>query len=91
MQYFKLNASQFRFVYRPADNSALSHSLDSAEIYISCSVHKYKWHSRKRIFQIYLVCIFVGFSLFDDTTHHVHEHKMHQKTSQGTQGPVGLQ
>ena len=42
-------------------------------------------------FQIYLVCIFVGFSLFDDTTHHVHEHKMHQKTSQGTQGPVGLQ
>ena len=29
----------FRFVYRTADISALSRSLDSAEIHISCSVH----------------------------------------------------
>ena len=31
----------FRFVYRTADISALSRSLD---IYISCSVHKCDWH-----------------------------------------------
>ena len=31
-------------VCRTADISALSGSLDSAEIYISCSVHKCEWH-----------------------------------------------
>ena len=35
----------FIFVCRTADNSALSRSLDSAEIYISYSVHKCEWHS----------------------------------------------
>ena len=35
----------FRFVYRTADISALSPSLDSLEMYISCSVHKCEWHS----------------------------------------------
>ena len=36
----------FRLVYHTADISALSRSiLDSAEIYISCSVHKSEWHS----------------------------------------------
>ena len=28
-----------------ADISALSRTLDSADIYISCSVHKCEWHS----------------------------------------------
>ena len=35
----------FIFVYRIADIIALPRSLDSAEIYISCSVHKYERHS----------------------------------------------
>ena len=38
---------QFRFVYRTDDTSALSHSLDSAEI--SCSVHKCEWHSSLKL------------------------------------------
>ena len=33
-----------RFVYRSADISALSRSLNGAEIYISRSVHKCEWH-----------------------------------------------
>ena len=36
-----------RCVYRTADISALSQSLDSAEIFISNSVHKFEWHSKK--------------------------------------------
>ena len=35
----------FIFVYRTADTSALSRSSDSAEICISCSIHKCEWHS----------------------------------------------
>ena len=35
----------FRFVYRTADISALTCSLDSSEIYISWSLHKCEWHS----------------------------------------------
>ena len=31
------------FVYRTADISTLSHSLDRAGIYLSCLVQKYKW------------------------------------------------
>ena len=38
----------FRFVYRIADISALFRSLESAETYISCSVHK--WLSTYRPF-----------------------------------------
>ena len=34
-----------RFVYQTADITAISYSLDSTEIYIRCSVHKYEWHS----------------------------------------------
>ena len=33
----------FRFVYLTADISALSRSLDSALIFISCSVQKCEW------------------------------------------------
>ena len=34
----------FRLVYRTADISAVSRSLDSEEIYTSLSVHKSEWH-----------------------------------------------
>ena len=46
----------FRFVYRTADISALSRSLESADIYISCSVHKCEWHS---IFVLYIELLFL--------------------------------
>ena len=36
---------QLKLVNRTADFFALSRSLDSAEIYFSCSVHKWEWHS----------------------------------------------
>ena len=35
-----LTTMPFRFVYQTADIYALSHSLDSADIYIICSVPK---------------------------------------------------
>ena len=48
----------FRLVYRTADISALSRSLDGAEIYISCSVHKSEWHS---------MYIYIFVEVFDHT------------------------
>ena len=47
----------FRFLYRSANICiSLSRSLVSAEIYISCSVHKYKWHCScgKRFYKTYI-------------------------------------
>ena len=49
---FIYNAIQF--YYRTADISALSRSLDSEEIYISCSVHKCEWHSRYTSYLFYM-------------------------------------
>ena len=42
----------FRFMYRTVDISELSHSrsLDSADIYISCSVHTCEWYSMYVVF-----------------------------------------
>ena len=49
LQLFLLNSYlttiPYRFVYRKADISALSRSLYSAEMYVSCSVQKCEWHS----------------------------------------------
>ena len=45
----------FRFVYLTADVSALSHSLYSADIYISCSVHKCERHNN--LIVIFLILI----------------------------------
>ena len=41
----------FRFVYKTADIFALSRSLDSVDIYISCWVHNCEWHSIYSLFQ----------------------------------------
>lgn len=41
----RCNTMPFRFMYLTADISAPSRSLDSVEIYTSCSVHKCECHS----------------------------------------------
>ena len=41
------NTMPFIFLYRTTDIIALSRNLDSAEIYISCSVHKCEWNNSK--------------------------------------------
>ena len=60
----------FRFVYRSTDISALSRSLDSAAVYISCRVHKCKWHSSFFICfeELYAVKV-VYFSVQPQTSH----------------------
>ena len=45
MGYFTYLPCHSDLFTESADISVLSRSLDSAEIYISCSVHKYEWHS----------------------------------------------
>ena len=56
----------FIFVYRTDDRIALSGSLDSAEIYISCSVNKCERHSiTKILISIYHICLrMIGCQLF---------------------------